>query len=130
MMQDKDNRDNVCEGETVNNLNSPNEDNVCADELAPDVYKRISELTDEDIRLLEFDSEKDGYEFYSQYAKFKGFVVRKDDVYRNRNNLITMRQLVCNRQGERSEKHLNRTDRVREARPLLVPIVLQGFDCT
>ncbi|KAJ1422576.1 DUF2225 domain-containing protein [Sesbania bispinosa] len=51
MMQDKDNRDNVCEGETVNNLNSPNEDNICANELAPDVYKRISELTDEDISI-------------------------------------------------------------------------------
>ncbi|KAJ1396399.1 FAR1 DNA-binding domain [Sesbania bispinosa] len=56
----------------------------------------MSELTDEDIRGLEFDTEEDAYDFYREYAKFIGFSVRKE--------------------GERSEKHLNRTDKIREAK--------------
>ncbi|KAJ1436794.1 MULE transposase domain [Sesbania bispinosa] len=118
MMEDRGNRVNEGEGEDVNNLKSPKEENVCFGEAIPDVYKRISELTDDEIRMLEFDSELDAYNFYCEYAKFKDFAVRKDDVYRDRNRFITMRQLVCNRQGERSEKHLNRRDRIREAKAI------------
>ncbi|KAJ1381587.1 FAR1 DNA-binding domain [Sesbania bispinosa] len=99
------------------NSKSPNKDNLDSDKI-PEGYKRISELTDEDIRGLEFDTEEDAYDFYREYAKFIGFSVRKGDVYRNCNGSITMRQLVCNREGERSEKHLNRTDRLREAKAL------------
>ncbi|KAJ1378466.1 FAR1 DNA-binding domain [Sesbania bispinosa] len=90
MMQEKDNRSN--EGDGENNLKSSNEVTVCSDEDGPDVDKRISELSDEDIRLLEFDSLQDAYDFYSEYAKFKA--------------------------GERSEKHLNRTDGIREAKAI------------
>ncbi|KAJ1384168.1 Zinc finger, PMZ-type [Sesbania bispinosa] len=99
------------------NSKSPNKDNLDSHQI-PEGYKRISELTDEDIRGLEFDTEEDAYDFYCEYAKFIGFSVRKGDVYRNCNGSITMRQLVCNREGERSEKHLNRTDRLREAKAL------------
>ncbi|KAJ1384708.1 Zinc finger, PMZ-type [Sesbania bispinosa] len=99
------------------NSKSPNKDNLDSHQI-PEGYKRISELTDEDIRGPEFDTEEDAYDFYYEYAKFIGFSVRKGDVYRNCNGSITMRQLVCNREGERSEKHLNRTDRIREAKAL------------
>ncbi|KAJ1381662.1 FAR1 DNA-binding domain [Sesbania bispinosa] len=91
--------------------------NIDFDEIV-DGYKKISELTDEDIRALEFDSEEDAYVFYREYAKFIGFAVRKHDVYRDRNDVITMRQFVCNKEGERSGKHLNRTDRKREAKAI------------
>ncbi|KAJ1401715.1 Zinc finger, PMZ-type [Sesbania bispinosa] len=87
MMEDKGNRVNEGEGEDVNNLKSPDEENACSGEVVPDVFKSISELTDDDIRMLEFDSELDAYNFYCEYAKFK---------------------------GEKSEKHLNRTNRIRE----------------
>ncbi|KAJ1386573.1 Zinc finger, PMZ-type [Sesbania bispinosa] len=108
--------DKTFEGDPKNSK-SPNKDNLDSDK-DPEVWKRISELTDEDIRGLEFDTEEDAYDFYREYAKFIGFSVRKGDVYRNCNGTITMRQLVCNREGERSEKHLNRTDRIREAKAL------------
>ncbi|KAJ1415156.1 MULE transposase domain [Sesbania bispinosa] len=74
MMEDRGNRVNEGEGEDVNNLKSPDEENACSGEFVPDVYKRISELTNDNIRMLE--------------------------------------------QGERSEKHLNRTDRIREAKAI------------
>ncbi|KAJ1413419.1 FAR1-related protein [Sesbania bispinosa] len=66
------------------NSKSPNKDNLDSHHI-PEGYKRISELTDEDIRGLEFDTEEDAYDFYCE-------------------------------EGERSEKHLNRTDRIREAK--------------
>ncbi|KAJ1426696.1 Zinc finger, PMZ-type [Sesbania bispinosa] len=102
MMEDRGNRVNEGEGEDVNNLKSPEEENACSGEAVPDVYKRISELIDDEIRMLEFDSELDAYNFYCEYAKFKGFAVRKDDVYRDCNRFITMRQLVYNRKGGRN----------------------------
>lgn len=45
-----------------------------------DTYKKIRELTDDDIRGLEFDSEEKATQFYEIYADCHGFVVRKDDV--------------------------------------------------
>ncbi|KAJ1401430.1 MULE transposase domain [Sesbania bispinosa] len=117
-MEDRGNMVNEGEAGDINNLKSPEKENACSGEAVPDVYKRISELTDDEIRMLEFDSELEAYNFYCEYVKFIGFAVRKDYVYRDRNRFITMRQLVCNRQGERSEKHLNRTDRVREAKAI------------
>ncbi|KAJ1411381.1 MULE transposase domain [Sesbania bispinosa] len=101
----------------LKNSKSSDKDNGRSQNL-PEGYKRINELAVDDIKGLEFDSEEDAYDFYSKYAKFNGFAVRKDDVYRDSNNLIRMRQMVCNRQGERSEKHLNRTDRIREAKAI------------
>ncbi|KAJ1417380.1 Zinc finger, CCHC-type superfamily [Sesbania bispinosa] len=113
------------DNEQPKNLESNDEGLVHTDEQGgqqsyqqAECLKKINELTDYEIRALEFDSEYHAYEFYSEYAKVIGFVVRKGEVYRDRNDAITMRQLVCNRQGERCEKHLNRTDRVREAKPI------------
>ncbi|KAJ1386610.1 FAR1 DNA-binding domain [Sesbania bispinosa] len=105
------------DGNEPQKSNSPNNHNVESDKIV-DGYKKIFELTNEDIRGLEFDSEEDAYVFYCEYAKFIGFAVRKQDVYRDRNDLITMRQLVCNKEGERNGKHLNRTDRKREAKAI------------
>ncbi|CAH9139062.1 unnamed protein product [Cuscuta epithymum] len=81
-------------------------------------YKKISDLTPADIKRLEFDSEDDVYAFYSCYAQINGFCVRRDDVRRESNNNIIMRNLVCNRAGLRSKKHMERNDRVREPKPI------------
>lgn len=81
-------------------------------------YKKISDLTADEIRGLEFDSENAAWEFYCSYARCHGFSVRKDDVYRDSKNNIVMRQLVCSRQGLRNKKHLLRNDRRREAKPI------------
>ncbi|KAJ1441888.1 Zinc finger, CCHC-type [Sesbania bispinosa] len=80
--------------------------------------RMIHELTHDDIRRLEFGSEGEAYSFYSDYAKQRGFAVRKDDIERNENGDIVKRYLVCNKEGTRDKKHLERKDRVREARPI------------
>jgi hypothetical protein len=73
-----------------------------------DTYKDISELTNDDIRGLEFclkkkglefDSEEQAIQFYKSFAEFHGFVIRKDDVRRDDDGNIVVHQLVCNRAG-------------------------------
>ncbi|CAH9085885.1 unnamed protein product, partial [Cuscuta epithymum] len=81
-------------------------------------FKRISDLTPDEIRALHFGSEDEAYEFYTKYAKCHGFVVRKHSVRRNKSNKLVTRHFVCNRQGLRNPKHLTRSDRKRGHRPL------------
>ncbi|CAH9103729.1 unnamed protein product [Cuscuta europaea] len=81
-------------------------------------FKRISDLTPDEIRALQFGSEDEAYEFYSKYAKCHGFVVREHSVRRNKSNKLVTRHFVCNRQGLRNPKHLTRSDRKRGHRPL------------
>ena len=87
-------------------------------EKVDESYRRITELTYEDILGLEFDTEGEAIDFYHNYSRCHGFVMRRDDVGRDLRGNINMRQLVCNKEGKRSEKHLQRLDRVREHKPL------------
>ncbi|KAJ1415251.1 FAR1 DNA-binding domain [Sesbania bispinosa] len=81
-------------------------------------YKKIIDLTVEDISSMEFCSETEVCEFYTLYAKLHGFVMRKDDVARDYHGNLIMRQLVCNREGRRDKKHFMRVDRKRAHRPI------------
>ncbi|KAK7257025.1 hypothetical protein RIF29_30702 [Crotalaria pallida] len=45
-----------------------------------DQYKRITDLTADDIWGLEFGSEEAAYQFYSRYARCIGFYVRKEAI--------------------------------------------------
>ncbi|CAJ2672748.1 unnamed protein product [Trifolium pratense] len=67
-------------------------------------YKDISELTNDEIRGLEFDSEEQAIQFYQSFAEFHGFAIRKDYVRRDDDDKIVVRQLVCNRAGKNSKK--------------------------
>ncbi|GAU24456.1 hypothetical protein TSUD_319330 [Trifolium subterraneum] len=60
-------------------------------------YKCISDLTDDDIRGMKFSTEIEATKFYELYAHLHGFAVRKDDVQRDCENRIVMRQLLCNK---------------------------------
>ncbi|KAJ1411366.1 FAR1 DNA-binding domain [Sesbania bispinosa] len=77
-------------------------------------YKRIANLTGDDVRGLEFVTQHAAFKFYEEYAKAHGFVVRKDDIRKDFRGNIMMRQFVCNRQGLRNKKHFLRVDRKRE----------------
>ncbi|XP_057452323.1 protein FAR1-RELATED SEQUENCE 5-like [Lotus japonicus] len=93
-------------------------DDVVINEEDQQQCKLIPELSIDEIRELEFLSEQDAIEFYQHYAQFKGFGVRKDDVRRDAKGNVISRQLVCNREGERHEKHLKKVSRVKEAKPI------------
>lgn len=93
--------------------------NVTEDlDVGDEQYKKVANLTTNEIRGLEFGSEEEAYQFYQTYAKCHGFVVRKDDVNRDIKGNIIMRRLVCNRAGLRNKKHLMRVDRKREHKPI------------
>ncbi|TXG60867.1 hypothetical protein EZV62_012230 [Acer yangbiense] len=55
-------------------------------------------------------------EFYKKYSYCMGFSMRKDRVSRDTHGLITIRRWVCSKEGYRSKKNVDRTDRVWELR--------------
>ncbi|KAJ1393026.1 FAR1 DNA-binding domain [Sesbania bispinosa] len=81
-----------------------------------DQNKRMFELSVDDMLCKEFGSEEKAYDFYKLYAKYYGFVVRKDDVTKDIGGNIIMRQFVCNREGLRNKKRFMRVDQKREHR--------------
>lgn len=55
-------------------------------------YKKITELTDEDILGLEFDTEEEACQFYEKLGKCEGFSIRKHDSRRDKDlGIIVMR---------------------------------------
>lgn len=118
-----DNRDPDC---AISSGESGSEEHIDLDDqketadldAGDDQYKKVIDLTADEIQGLEFGSEGEAYQFYHTYAKFHGFLIRKDDVSRDFKGNIIMRQFVCNREGLRSKKHLMRVDRKREHRPI------------
>nr|AFK34768.1 unknown [Lotus japonicus] len=87
-------------------------------------YKKINELTADDIWGLEFSTEEEGCLFYHKYAQYRGFASRKDDVYKDNDGNIVTRQLVCNKAGRRHEKHFKNNDRVKQPKAITFTVFL------
>ena len=69
----------------------------------------------EDIILMTFSSEEQGYQFFNTYAKYHLFSIRKDKVlYDSKSNTIIQRYFVCSREGLRDEKHIGKIERERK----------------
>ncbi|XLT12884.1 hypothetical protein HN51_058574 [Arachis hypogaea] len=92
------------------------DDDSEADEDRPQ-DKRIAELSQEDIMQLQFTDEEAVYRFYKTYAMMHGFAVRLDEVRRDNDGSVIMRQIVCNRAGSRKEE-VEKDERIRDHRPL------------
>ncbi|XP_050259192.1 protein FAR1-RELATED SEQUENCE 5-like [Quercus robur] len=67
--------------------------------------KGIDQLIDDQITGLKFSSLDDGGEFYNTYAKLVGFSIRKDEIKRNKDNIVTSRRWVCAKEGLRIRKN-------------------------
>lgn len=96
------------------NGNNGNVQDLSNEDEIDESYKSIAQLTADDILGLEFSTESEAIDFYKKYAKFHGFVMRKDDVARDLMDWIIMRQLVCSRAGLRDKKYLTRVDRKKD----------------
>ena len=68
------------------------------------LYKGIDHLTDAQITGLRFASLDDGGQFYYTYAKLVGFSIRKDEIKRNKNNIVSSRRCVCAKEGFRTTR--------------------------
>ncbi|GAU31761.1 hypothetical protein TSUD_22070 [Trifolium subterraneum] len=75
--------------------------------------KCLSEITDDDIRAMEFSTEEEAIDFYKVYAHSQGFAIRKKDVKRNDENEIVSRRLLCNKAGKSERKNKKNEDRHR-----------------
>ncbi|KAK0577467.1 hypothetical protein LWI29_033321 [Acer saccharum] len=80
------------------------------------LHSELVSLQAIDIMGKEFISVTDAKEFYKKYSYGMGFSMRKDRVSRDTHGLITIRRWVCSKEGYRSKKNVDRTDRVREPR--------------
>ncbi|KAL4315573.1 protein FAR1-RELATED SEQUENCE 5-like [Arachis ipaensis] len=60
-----------------------------------------------------FKTEEEAYAAYKQFARLRGFGVRKGDVARV-DGVLVQREFFCHREGTRHAKHYDRPDRVRE----------------
>ncbi|KDO38459.1 hypothetical protein CISIN_1g047657mg, partial [Citrus sinensis] len=66
----------------------------------------------------EFGSEEEVEICFREYARTKGFGIRKHNKRRNVQGKITHIAWVCSREGFRYRKHLENKRRIREARPM------------
>ncbi|TXG51813.1 hypothetical protein EZV62_024337 [Acer yangbiense] len=93
---------------------------LCNDNLvqpADDIlHSELITLQDKDMMGKEFISVIDAEEFYTQYSYGMGFSTRKDRLCRDTHGLITVHRWVCSKEGYKSKKHVDKTDRVREPR--------------
>ncbi|QHO38314.1 hypothetical protein DS421_4g119270 [Arachis hypogaea] len=76
---------------------------------------KIHPVVIEDFLGREFDGEEDAYLVYKEFARMKGFGVRKGNVGRV-DGVLVRRDFFCRRQGTRHPKHYDRPERVREER--------------
>jgi hypothetical protein len=66
-----------------------------------------------------FKTEDEAYVFYNDYAKAKGFSIRKGKVRRNLDtDEVIWRELLCSCEGCRDVQYFDRKDREREPRSL------------
>ncbi|KAK0586913.1 hypothetical protein LWI29_014328 [Acer saccharum] len=80
------------------------------------LHSEFLSLQATDIMGKEFISVTDAEEFYKKYSYCMGFSMRKDRVSRDTHGLIKIRRWVCSKEGYRSKKNVDRTDRLRQPR--------------
>ncbi|XP_027156377.1 protein FAR1-RELATED SEQUENCE 5-like [Coffea eugenioides] len=80
----------------------------------PNVNAAFHYIDDIDVGSMEFDSIEEAEAFYMMYARATGFGVRKWCKRKDKKGIVRVRSWLCNKEGERHEKHLNRGDRIRE----------------
>ncbi|VFQ90261.1 unnamed protein product [Cuscuta campestris] len=120
-MNTSDGRFKNSNGEDLSYKSSPEIDHDEMNDVKNNIgeeFRSIYEITSDEINHLEFDTLDQACNFYETYARCKGFAVRKDDVQRDVNNNIKMRQLVCNKAGLRDKKYLTMLDRKKPHRPI------------
>ncbi|KAK0577377.1 hypothetical protein LWI29_032203 [Acer saccharum] len=76
----------------------------------------FTSLQPSDVIGKEFASVEDAEAFYKNYSLFVGFSIRKDEMRRDRHDMITIRRWVCSKQGYREQKWLDKTENKREPR--------------
>ncbi|XP_016185197.1 putative protein FAR1-RELATED SEQUENCE 10 [Arachis ipaensis] len=77
-----------------------------------------SHVSVEDMLKMEFCTVGEARELYTSYSKLKGFAIRKSKRVKNAKGEIVRYTFVCNRQGFRHKKWLDKLDRKKEHKPI------------
>ncbi|PIA38288.1 hypothetical protein AQUCO_02800159v1 [Aquilegia coerulea] len=85
--------------------------------LQQEIHEDVGQFSDADILDARFDTDEEAYLFYNEYAKFKGFSVRKDHktVIKGK---TCRRRFICSCAGQRANKWSNLQRRRKKARRL------------
>ncbi|QHN91705.1 Protein FAR1-RELATED SEQUENCE [Arachis hypogaea] len=78
------------------------------------LFLGLDGLQAEDVLEMEFSSPQEASGFYNNYSRLKGFASRRGKTVRNTAGEIVRYTFVCNRQGFREKKWLEKVDRKRE----------------
>jgi MULE transposase domain/FAR1 DNA-binding domain len=69
----------------------------------------------DDILKMTFESEEQGYHFFNDYAKGKGFSIRRGKLRKSETGSLFFCQFLCSREGFRQQKYFDRPDQKRRA---------------
>ncbi|XP_016168962.1 protein FAR1-RELATED SEQUENCE 5-like [Arachis ipaensis] len=81
---------------------------------SPDQLINLEGVTVDDVLQMEFNTPEEASGFYNNYSRLKGFASRQGKKIRNSIGHIVRYTFVCNRQGFREKKWLEKMDRKRE----------------
>ncbi|RYQ92281.1 hypothetical protein Ahy_B09g098466 [Arachis hypogaea] len=82
--------------------------------LIPDQLINLEGVTVDDVLQMEFSTPEEASGFYNNYSRLKGFASRQGKKIRNSIGQIVRYTFVCNRQGFREKKWLEKMDRKME----------------
>ncbi|KAL4328545.1 hypothetical protein AHAS_Ahas13G0210800 [Arachis hypogaea] len=91
--------------------------NMTQTDIEPQAAQVPSHVSVEDVLKMEFFTPREAREFYTSYSRLKGFAIRSKRV-KNAKGEIVSYTFVCNRQGFRHKKWLDKLDRKREHKPI------------
>lgn len=80
--------------------------------------KTVCDISDGDLKAVEFESVEDAERFYKKYAWLLGFGVRRDMWVCNSDGVVVKRRWLCRQAGLRLKKHIEKEGRCREHQPL------------
>ena len=87
--------------------------------LSAKIAKAAKDWKEDDVMELTFESVEEAHQFYKAYSMEMGFDIRFHNKREDcKTGKVRMRRWVCSSQGTRDIKHIQKTDRIREPKPI------------
>ncbi|KAL4363690.1 hypothetical protein GQ457_04G017920 [Hibiscus cannabinus] len=84
------------------------------------IGKELKDYDENDMDMLKWKSLEDCIEFYSTYAKVKGFGVRLGQSVKSRKDgHVISKKLLCRKEGHREERWMNLPNRKKKEKPII-----------
>ncbi|XP_027071742.2 protein FAR1-RELATED SEQUENCE 5-like [Coffea arabica] len=83
-----------------------------------EVYEVVHNMSHYDVMTMQFETVKNAECFYLNYGKAIGFGIRRGYKKKHPDGYVRYRAWLCNREGKRDDKHIERQDRQREPKAM------------